>query len=249
MFLRLGFPQTPSGLFRAIKGLSGCSGFRSTNLVWCSTERCVWHGTKTCSSIADWHPIIPVQAIIFLAPLTFNLALDEDPTVNRIEDSIAIWKTICSNKLLERAAIILFLNKMDVLAATLKNGVRVRDYVLSYGDLPNDVSSVSKCMSFLLCLKSDGRPLSLQTSGKSSGHTTYVYPFQTGYSLNKPAQKKLSPRPRAFFWHETSVIVRRFDACFPLLISHPDYRTPTRRVLYFLAFARVSSVTNSQKQI
>lgn len=90
-----------------------------------------------------------MHAIIFLAPLTFNLNLEEDPTINRIEDSMMIWKAICSNKLLERTAIILFLNKMDVLAAALQSGLRVKDYVISYGDSPNDVPSVSKCMFFL----------------------------------------------------------------------------------------------------
>ena len=90
-----------------------------------------------------------MQAVIFLAPLTFNLTLEEDPTVNRIEDSMMIWKSICANKLLERTTIILFMNKMDVLAATLKSGLRVKDFVLSYGDLPNDVPTVSKCMSLL----------------------------------------------------------------------------------------------------
>jgi len=90
-----------------------------------------------------------VQAIIFLAPLTFNLTLEEDPTINRIEDSMIIWKAICSNRVLERTTVILFLNKMDVLAAALKSGLRVRDYVTSYGDQPNDVSSVAKCMTLL----------------------------------------------------------------------------------------------------
>lgn len=91
-----------------------------------------------------------MQAIIFLAPLTFNLTLEEDPTVNRIEDSMVIWKAICSNKLLERTAIILFLNKMDVLAAALESGLRVKDYVTSYGELANDVPTVAKCMSHCL---------------------------------------------------------------------------------------------------
>jgi len=92
-----------------------------------------------------------VQAIIFLAPLTFNLTLEEDPTVNRIEDSMTIWKAICSNRVLERTTIILFMNKMDVLAAALKSRLRVRDYVPSYGDQPNDVPSVAKCMSLPPC--------------------------------------------------------------------------------------------------
>ena len=94
--------------------------------------------------------MIPVQAIIFLAPLTFNLTLEEDPTVNRVEDSMLIWKAICSNKLLERTIMILFLNKMDVLAAALESGLKVKDYVISYGDLPNDVPSVAKCKSSCL---------------------------------------------------------------------------------------------------
>ena len=88
-----------------------------------------------------------MQAVIFLAPLTFNLTLEEDPTVNRIEDSMMIWKSICANSLLKRTIIILFMNKMDVLATTLKSGIRVKDYVLSYGDQPNDVPSVVKCMT------------------------------------------------------------------------------------------------------
>lgn len=78
--------------------------------------------------------------------------------MNRIEDSMLIWKAICSNKLLERTAIILFLNKMDVLAAALKSGLRVKDYVTSYGDLANDVPSVAKCMSFPPCTKTVNQP-------------------------------------------------------------------------------------------
>ena len=92
-----------------------------------------------------------MHAIIFLAPLTFNLRLEEDPTVNRIEDSIMIWKALCSNTLLEQTVIILFLNKMDVLVTALQSGLRVKDHVISYGDLPNDAPSVVKCTSSLPC--------------------------------------------------------------------------------------------------
>lgn len=69
--------------------------------------------------------------------------------VNRVEDSLLIWKAICSNKLLERTIIILFLNKMDVLATALESGLKVNHYVSSYGGLPNDVPSVAKCVPFL----------------------------------------------------------------------------------------------------
>ena len=119
--------------------------------LWCPGGLGVQRSNNLYPPLANLFPIIPVQAIIFLAPLTFNLTLEEDPTVNRIEDSMIIWKAICSNRVLERTTIILFLNKMDVLAAALKSGLRVRDYVTSYGDQPNEVPSVAKCMSLLLC--------------------------------------------------------------------------------------------------
>lgn len=124
----------------------------------------VRHCINPCLSLTNSFSIAPVHAIIFLAPLTFNLTLEEDPTVNRIEDSIIIWKAICSNRLLERTIIILFLNKMDVLKDALGAGLRVKDYVTSYGDLPNDVPSVANCMSFLSHAKPVSQLISSQTS-------------------------------------------------------------------------------------
>ena len=87
-----------------------------------------------------------VDAIIFLAPLSaFDQALPEDPTVNRLEDSLILWKAICSSKLIAEISIILFLNKVDLLQAKLNSGVQLSRYVTSYGDRPNDYASVSKC--------------------------------------------------------------------------------------------------------
>ncbi|KZT05686.1 G-protein alpha subunit [Laetiporus sulphureus 93-53] len=92
-----------------------------------------------------WIPYFDdVQAIIFLAPLAFNLMLEEDTKVNRLEDSIMLWKEICGNPLLAKTTLILFLNKMDILQATLAAGIRVNKYVPSYGDQPNDVQHVTK---------------------------------------------------------------------------------------------------------
>lgn len=85
-----------------------------------------------------------VQAIIFLAPLAFNQVLEEDKQVNRLEDSIYLWKEVCRNPLLARANIILFFNKMDILKKTLESGIKVETYVPSYGSTPNDVENVTK---------------------------------------------------------------------------------------------------------
>ncbi|KAF5350090.1 hypothetical protein D9756_009254 [Leucocoprinus leucothites] len=97
------------------------------------------------SQRASWVPFFDdVQAILFLAPLAFNLTLEEDPRVNRLEDSLNLWREICANRLLAGANLILFFNKRDVLASTLASGVQVKRYVPSYGELPNEITEVTK---------------------------------------------------------------------------------------------------------
>jgi hypothetical protein len=74
-----------------------------------------------------------VNAIIFLAPISvFDQVLAEvrypplavlpdtyyllqDARVNRLEDSLLLWKSLVENKLLVNVNIILFLNKCDLL--------------------------------------------------------------------------------------------------------------------------------------
>ncbi|TFK99783.1 guanine nucleotide binding protein, alpha subunit [Pterulicium gracile] len=91
----------------------------------------------------QWIPYFEnVDAIIFLAPLAFNQVLEEDHRVNRLEDSLCLWREVCCNRLLQHTNFILFLNKMDVLFETLASGVSVKKYVPSYGELPNDLRNV-----------------------------------------------------------------------------------------------------------
>jgi len=61
------------------------------------------------------------------------------------EDSVILWKAVCSNKLLANVDLVLFLNKCDILEAKLNSGINVSKYIKSYGDRSNDVDSVSKC--------------------------------------------------------------------------------------------------------
>ncbi len=79
-----------------------------------------------------------VNAIIFLAPIsafdqvlaevgllafqsfvTYSSSLFQDPRVNRLEDSLILWKSVASNKLLKNVSIVLFLNKCDLLRVGL----------------------------------------------------------------------------------------------------------------------------------
>ncbi|EDR02573.1 guanine nucleotide-binding protein alpha-4 subunit [Laccaria bicolor S238N-H82] len=60
------------------------------------------------------------------------------------EDSILLWKAVCSNKLLANVDLVLLLNKCDILEKKLKLGIQVSKYIRSYGDRKNDLDSVSK---------------------------------------------------------------------------------------------------------
>ncbi|EPQ53009.1 G-protein alpha subunit [Gloeophyllum trabeum ATCC 11539] len=107
-----------------------------------------WYIYDVGGSRGQRHTWVPyfddVQAIIFLAPLVFNQTLDEDPSINRLEDTMTLWKDICSNPLLAKATLVLFLNKIDILRSTVAAGVKLKRYVPSYGDEPNDVENITR---------------------------------------------------------------------------------------------------------
>lgn len=136
-----------------------------------------------------------VDAIIFLAPISgFDQVLAEDKTVNRLvwligpyivpwltylqEDSVLLWKSVCSNKLLANVDLVLFLNKCDIMEAKLKSGVsyvvvRFSDinlrltflsslfwdslarYIKSFGDKENNLDTASQCRIALHIRMSD----------------------------------------------------------------------------------------------
>ncbi|KAF8136929.1 guanine nucleotide binding protein, alpha subunit [Boletus edulis] len=94
---------------------------------------------------AAWVPYFDdMNAILFLAPIScFDQVLQEDPNVNRLADSFLLWKSIVSNPLLKKTDLVLFLNKCDILRTKLESGIRLGDYITSYGDRPNDFESAS----------------------------------------------------------------------------------------------------------
>ncbi|KAF8610262.1 G-alpha-domain-containing protein [Ceratobasidium sp. AG-I] len=97
---------------------------------------------------AAWAPHFDdVNCIIFLAPISaFDQVLAEDPSVNRLEDSLAMWRDLCKNKILAGASIVLFLNKCDLLQTKLEAGVQLKQFLTSYGDRPNDYANVTKTL-------------------------------------------------------------------------------------------------------
>ncbi|KAL4065511.1 guanine nucleotide binding protein, alpha subunit [Scleroderma yunnanense] len=98
----------------------------------------------TRSSRASWASFFDdVDAVIFLSPIScFDELLREDRNVNRLEDSIQLWRSVCSSRVLAKTQIILFLNKCDILHNKMRRGVLVKNYVPSFGDRKNDTMTV-----------------------------------------------------------------------------------------------------------
>jgi G-protein alpha subunit len=88
--------------------------------------------TISCDAGHGSNKLYAVNAIIFLAPIsvfdqflaevrtpylnpTSTQELLQDSRVNRVEDSLLLWKSLVENKLLANVNIILFLNKCDLL--------------------------------------------------------------------------------------------------------------------------------------
>ncbi|KAJ7191013.1 guanine nucleotide-binding protein alpha-4 subunit [Mycena pura] len=140
------------------------SGNRGVKDFWMLFE------TPYLATLPSWPP--GVQAIVFLTPLSFYEVLDEDTRVNRLEDSVVLWKEICSNTLLQNGQIIMFFNKMDILKAKLRAGLIIKEYVTSFGDRPNTYV----------------------------GATSYFKEKFRAY------HKRLSPKPRSFFYYETTAV-------------------------------------------
>ncbi|KAJ7248598.1 heterotrimeric G protein alpha subunit [Mycena haematopus] len=95
---------------------------------------------------AAWLPFFEnTDVIIFLCPVScFDERLDEDTRINRLEDSTLLWRSICASKLLSKTQIILFLNKCDLLKRKLKRGIKLKTFLPSYGDRPNEVMPAVK---------------------------------------------------------------------------------------------------------
>ncbi|ESK89094.1 putative g-protein alpha subunit [Moniliophthora roreri MCA 2997] len=118
-----------------------------------------------------WVPYFDdINSIIFLAPISaFPDRLLEDPSVNRLQDTFTIWKTIVSSRLLAKTTLVCFLNKCDLLKRKLRSGIMFRDYVPPFGNRANDTATVVRF------LKDWFRDVVLKHSADPK-RTCYLYP-------------------------------------------------------------------------
>lgn len=83
-----------------------------------------------------------VTAIIFVvACSSFNMALMEDPTQNRLMESLDLFTVIWNNRFLKTISVILFLNKQDLLREKILSGKsKLEEYFPGYAcySIPDD---------------------------------------------------------------------------------------------------------------
>lgn len=88
-----------------------------------------------------------VTAIIFVtACSSYNMVLREDPTQNRLRESLDLFKSIWNNRWLRTISVILFLNKQDLLSEKILAGKsRLEDYFADFSrySTPSDAASTT----------------------------------------------------------------------------------------------------------
>jgi len=123
-----------------------CFHLQSSGTVDKSLDWRIYDVGGSRSQRATWAPFFDnVQAIIFLAPVSvFDQVLAEDNNVNRLEDSLLLWRELCKSTILAKVPLVLFLNKCDLLRRKLAAGVKLSTYMLSYNARANDYDSILK---------------------------------------------------------------------------------------------------------
>ncbi|EDW31531.1 GL11181 [Drosophila persimilis] len=124
-----------------------------------------------------------VTAIIFVtACSSYNMVLREDPTQNRLRESLDLFKSIWNNRWLRTISIILFLNKQDLLAEKIKAGKsKLSEYFSEFNkyQTPSDAIMESNDDPEVIRAKYFIRDEFLRISTASGDGKHYCYPHFT----------------------------------------------------------------------
>ncbi|RVE69576.1 hypothetical protein OJAV_G00079080 [Oryzias javanicus] len=91
------------------------------------------------------HCFDSVHAVLFVVALSsFDMKSMEDPTVSRLQESLQLFSSVCSNTIFQKASMILFLNKMDLFRKKIQHSGRLlRFYFSSYKGADGDVDAAA----------------------------------------------------------------------------------------------------------
>lgn len=86
-----------------------------------------------------------VKAVLYVAALSaYDMYLFEDPDVNRLEESLSLFKGICNNRFFRKTCMILFLNKVDLFKDKIRHsGRHLRNFFPDYRGKDRNVDSAA----------------------------------------------------------------------------------------------------------
>ena len=91
-----------------------------------------------------------VTAIIFLASSSeYDQNLMEDRVTNRMTESVNIFDTIINHKCFRKVAVILFLNKTDLLEEKVQKGIKINNW---FPGFKGDPSKLEDVQQFILAM-------------------------------------------------------------------------------------------------
>ncbi|KAG7242859.1 hypothetical protein INR49_018114 [Caranx melampygus] len=104
-----------------------------------------------------------IQVVLFVVALSsYDMTLMEDPSVNRLQESIELFTSICNNTVFNRTSLILFMNKTDLFREKIiLSGRHLRFYLPSYKGADGDVNAAAHHITamFLSCNSHPDKPM------------------------------------------------------------------------------------------
>ncbi|XP_040918435.1 guanine nucleotide-binding protein G(o) subunit alpha-like isoform X2 [Toxotes jaculatrix] len=102
-----------------------------------------------------------IQVVLFVVALSsYDMTLMEDPSMNRIQESLKLFTSICTNTVFNSTSLILFMNKTDLFREKiLHSGRHLRFYLSSYTGADGDVDAAAHHITamFSACNSSPGK--------------------------------------------------------------------------------------------
>ncbi|XP_013885767.1 guanine nucleotide-binding protein G(o) subunit alpha isoform X2 [Austrofundulus limnaeus] len=104
-----------------------------------------------------------IHAVLFVVALSsYDTRLSEDQDVNRLQESLELFSSLCTNVIFQRTSVILFMNKTDLFREKiLRSGRHLRFYFPCYEGADDDVDAAAYHITamFLVCNSVLDRPV------------------------------------------------------------------------------------------
>lgn len=104
-----------------------------------------------------------ICALLFVVALSsYDMTALQDPTVNRLQESLELFSSICTNAVFQKTTLILFMNKTDLFREKIQHsGRHLRLYFSCYKGADGDVDTAARYITamFSACNRTTGKPV------------------------------------------------------------------------------------------